>query len=77
MLKTPDSVLMAFYLTRPAVSKSILDQFVFNSQTTAVPGSVFGRRHVLGTGEIEIAFARPFLWETKAMPQLQFRFEQV
>jgi hypothetical protein len=69
LLKPPDCTLVALDLPPPAMSKGILDEFVFNAPATAEPWGICGRRHELGAGEIEIAFTRSFLRQTETAPQ--------
>ncbi len=41
------------------------------------PGRVGGRRHEAGAAQVKIAFARPFGRQSQAVPEFQFRLEEV
>ena len=53
--------LMPFHFSLPAMGARVLDQFFLALATAAEPRGIGWRRHKLGTGQIEFAFAGSIL----------------
>jgi hypothetical protein len=59
---------MTLYFSLPSVDASIFYQFQLNSTATAQTRSILRRSDEFGTGQIEVAFTRPFLGKAEATP---------
>jgi len=68
---------MAFNFASPLPLLCILGQLQFETVSFSQPRCVRWRRDKLRATQVEITFARPFRWQSKAMPEFKLSLEKI
>src|SRR6266567_683242 len=70
LLNPPNGTVMPLDLALPTTILSILDEFLFNTQTTTQARCVRRSRHKFGAREVEVTLTGTFLWKAQAPAEL-------